>query len=32
MFNIVLRNPKITSNFDIKLSDGTVVRRIFMIT
>lgn len=30
MFNIVLRNPKVTSNFDIKLSDN--VRRIFMIS
>lgn len=32
MFNIVLRNPKVTSYFDIKLSDGVYVRRIFMIT
>jgi len=32
MFNIVLRNPMITSYFDIKLSDGTVVRRIFIIS
>lgn len=32
MFNIVLRNPKINSPFDIKLSDTVAVRRIFNVT
>ena len=31
MFNIVLRNPKVNSNFDIILSGGTV-RRIFVVS
>ena len=32
MFDIVLRNPKITSDFDIKLSDEISKRRIFIIS
>lgn len=31
MFNIVLRNPKVNSNFDIILSDP-IPRRIFIIS
>jgi len=31
MFNIILRNPKVNSNFDIILSE-TIKRRIFIIS
>lgn len=30
MFDVILRNPKMTSNFDVKLYD--VKRRIFIIS
>lgn len=32
MFNIVLRNPKKSSNFDILLSSTTATRRIFIVS
>lgn len=32
MFDIVLRNPQVNSVFDIKLSDTTKKRRIFIIS
>jgi hypothetical protein len=31
MFDIVLRDPKVTSDFDIKLTDE-IIRRIFIVS
>lgn len=32
MFDIVLRNPYISSNFDILLTDASKTRRIFVVS
>lgn len=32
MFDIVLRNPKVTSDFDIMLYDAPMTRRIFIVS